>query len=65
MIHTIFKTKQLNPMHSITELYYLQGNRSIFENIDFNTDYRFKEVKGLRAKAEIIGEIDLEPIFKK
>jgi len=59
MICTVFKTKQLNPNHEITPIYYMHGDKSKYENIDFDTDYRFCEVKDKRAKAEIIGEIEI------
>jgi hypothetical protein len=62
MTRTVFRHKKLNQDTKKweSEIYFMHGAASNFENIDFDTDWRFCEVKGKREKSVLLGEIDLK-----
>lgn len=59
---TVFKVKRNDPEKKIwfSELNFYMGPENVFKNIDFDNDWRFKEVEGKREKAVLLGEAELE-----
>lgn len=60
-IWTVFRVKKKDPETKkwVSELFFMMGGEKSFEDVNFDVDWRFCEVKDKREKAVLIGEANL------
>lgn len=59
---TVFRVEKRDPDTKkwVVELFFMMGEAKSFQAIDFNTDWRFCEVKDKRKNTLLFGDVDLE-----